>query len=195
MRNEWLAYVVVGLLAIGAGVAIAGLPDNVSVDATIVPPSTTEDSPATTPPTTPPTTAAPDPTDPPTTTAAPTTVAPTTAAPTTAAPTTTEPDDGLPPRSELFVAAANGANIAGTALQSAEFLESLGYVDVLALNGTVVVDFTVVYFADGFEEAAVRLAGDWDLLPEFVAPLAEAPAVIDLPAETELLVYVGLDRA
>ena len=37
--------------------------------------------------------------------------------------------------------------------------------------------------------------GDWDLLPEFVAPLAEAPAGLDLPAETELLVYVGLDRA
>ena len=42
MKHQWLAYVIVGLLSIGAGVAIAGLPNNVPVDATIIPSTTTE---------------------------------------------------------------------------------------------------------------------------------------------------------
>jgi hypothetical protein len=70
VRNGWLVYVVVGMLAVGAGVMIAGLPDNVSVDATIVPPTTAE----TTPPTT--TAVAPDPSGPATTTVAPVTTEP-----------------------------------------------------------------------------------------------------------------------
>mgnify|MGYP000473530143 CR=1 FL=1 len=36
MKHQWMAYAIVALLAIGAGVAIAGLPDNVPVGDTIV---------------------------------------------------------------------------------------------------------------------------------------------------------------
>jgi len=192
MKHQWLAYLVVALLSIGAGVAIAGLPDNVPVDATIIPPTTTE---------------APEPTVP-TTTVAPTTVPETTAPettepettePETTAPDTTEPDDSvpadLPDRDELAVAAANGANVAGAAANVAIQLEELGYVEVLPLNGSDIVEFTTVYFADGFEEAALRLAEDLALLPEFVAPLDDAPAVADLPDDVELLAYIGRDRA
>jgi hypothetical protein len=192
MKHQWLAYVIVGLLSIGAGVAIAGLPDNVPVDATIIPPTTTE---------------APDPTVP-TTTVAPTTVPETTAPettepettePETTEPDTTEPDDSVPAelvdRNELAVAAANGANVAGAAANLATQLEVLGYVDVLPLNGSDIVEFTTVYFAEGFEEAALRLAEDLALLPEFVAPLDDAPAVADLPDDVELLAYIGRDRA
>jgi len=192
MKHQWLAYLVVALLSIGAGVAIAGLPDNVPVDATIIPPTTTE---------------APEPTVP-TTTVAPTTVPETTAPettepettePETTAPDTTEPDDSvpadLPDRDELAVAAANGANVAGAAANVAIQLEELGYVEVLPLNGSDIVEFTTVYFADGFEQAALRLAEDLALLPEFVAPLDDAPAVADLPDDVELLAYIGRDRA
>ena len=42
MKHPWLAYVIVGVLSIGAGVAVAGLPNNVPVEATLVPPTTTE---------------------------------------------------------------------------------------------------------------------------------------------------------
>lgn len=191
MKHQWLAYVVVGLLSIGAGVAIAGLPNNVPVDATIVPPTTTEAPEITVPETTPTTTEAPEPE-----TTEPETTEPETTEPETSEPETTESTPVvLPDRSELIVAAANGANVAGTALRVATQLEEIGYVDVLPLNGTDIVEFTTIYYADGFEDAALRLAGDLELLPDFVAPLDDSPSVADLPADTELLAYIGRDRA
>jgi hypothetical protein len=193
MKHPWLAYVIVALLSIGAGVAIAGLPDGTSAAATIIPPTTTE-APATTTTTT---------TDAPATT---------TEAP---APTTTEPDDAdsatdttvpgdeatdtlpaeLPDRDEIIAAAANGSNVAGAAARAVTLLTELGYVGVLPLNGSDIVEFTTIYYAPGLEEAAARMADDLDLLPEFVAPLADLPAVTDLPADVELVAYIGRDRA
>jgi hypothetical protein len=41
MSHQWWGYLVVALLAIGAGVAVAGGPNNVPVSPTIVAPSTT----------------------------------------------------------------------------------------------------------------------------------------------------------
>lgn len=189
MKHQWLAYVIVGLLSVGAGVAIAGLPNNVPVDATIVPPTTTvapEPTIATTTTTTaPPETTEPDDTTPDTT---------------EAAPDTTEPDstdaaDALVDRAAVTVVAANGADIAGTAGRMVTRLEGLGYADVQSRDGTQIVDFTTVYFVPGFEDAAARLAADLELAPEFIAPLTEAPQVLEQPADVELLVYVGVDRA
>jgi hypothetical protein len=193
MKHQWLAYVVVGLLSIGAGVAIAGLPNNVPVDATIVPPTTTEAPEITVPETTVATTTTEAP--------EPETTEPETTEPETTEPETTEPEttestpEELADRSELIVADANGANVAGTALRVATQLEEIGYVDVLPLNGTDIVEFTTIYYADGFEQAALRLADDLDLLADFVAPLDDSPNVADLPADTELLAYIGRDRA
>ena len=196
MKHPWLAYLVVSLLAIGAGVVIAGLPDNSPAAATVAPPTIATTT----------TTEVPDPT----TTAAPTTVPettePETTEPETTEPETTEPEtsepettdsvpEELPERGDLIVVAANGANVAGAALRMATLLEEFGYVDVAPLNGTDIVEFTVVYYADGFEEAAQRLAEDLDLLAEFVAPLEDAPEVADIPDGVELLVYIGRDRA
>lgn len=191
MKHQWLAYLVVGLLSIGAGVAIAGLPNDVPVDATIVPPTTTD---------------VPEPTvatTPPTTTTEPDTTSETTEPETTQSDTsdTTEPDatDSVPgelgERSEIVVATANGSNVAGAALRVAAQFEELGYVDVVTLDGSEIVEFTTIYFVDGFEDAALRMADDLQLLADFVAPIEESPAVADLPADTELLAYIGRDRA
>ena len=202
MKHPWLAYLIVALLSIAAGVAIGGLPDNSSVDATIVRVSTvpeTTDSAAnvadtTEPEVTQPATTVPD-------TTVPDTTQPATTQPTTTSTVTTQPDPGnsvpveLPDRSELRVVAANGANVAGAASRVALRLEEIGYVDVLPLNGSDIFEFTVVYYAEGFEDSAVRLAADLDLLPDFVEPIENSPSVADLPADVELLVYVGLDRA
>ena len=191
MKHQWLAYVVVGVLSIGAGVAIAGLPNNVPVDATIIPPTTTE---------------APEPAT------ATTTTVPATTVPATTTPDTTDPDtadlaaatdpdtaDSVPAelgeRSTIVVAAVNGANVVGIALREAIELDDLGYVDVLPLNGTDIEEVTTVFFAAGFEEAALRMADDFDLPPESVAPIEVSPSVPGLSADIELLVYIGRDRA
>ena len=206
MKHQWLAYVIVGLLSIGAGVAIAGLPDNAPVAATIprrvdhrgARPSTVSD----------------------------TTVPPHHPSPRPPSPnhgagdhraghhraghhgagcrrcrTSTSPDTTdsvpaeLPDRSELNVAAANGANVGGAASRVAAQLEEIGYVDVLPLNGTDIFEFTTIYFAEGFDEAALRLAADLDVLDDFVAPIEYMPAVADLPADIDLVAYIGIDRA
>ena len=190
MKHQWLAYVVVGLLSIGAGVAIAGLPDNVPVDATIIAPTTTEaPEPAaatttTVPATNMPENTTPDSTDPTTTND------PNTNDPDTADSVPAEPGE----RSAIVVAAVNGTNVAGIALRVSSELEFLGYVDVLPLNGTEIREVTTVYFADGFEQAALRMAADFDLPPLSVAHIEDSPSVVDLPADIELLLYIGRDR-
>ncbi|MEM9517155.1 MAG: LytR C-terminal domain-containing protein [Actinomycetota bacterium] len=184
MKHQWVAYAIVALLSVGAGVAIAGLPNNEPVDPTIIPPTTTE----------PPTPTLATTTLPATTTTTPattTTVPETTDAPTTVAPTSTVPE--LPPRSDLSVAVANGADVGGIATATAEQLETLGYVDVTALDGTVIADFTVVYFTPGLEAAAIRFAEDLGANPVLRAPLSEAPPVDGL-GDVQLLAYLGQDR-
>jgi hypothetical protein len=189
MKHQWLAYVIVALLSIGAGVAIAGLPDNNSADATIILPTTTV----------PPETTVPETTEPAETTEPPQTTEPTetTEPDETTTTTSTVPDTTVPlvDRADLTVVTANGSGRQGTAAAAAARLQALGYVDVRPRNGTEVVDVTTVYYADGFEEAAVRLAEDLDLVAGSVAPSADAPEVLDLPEGTELVAYIGLDRA
>jgi len=196
MKHPWVPYAIVAALAIGAGIAIAGVPDNSPVDATITVTGTTDTSSPRTVPGTAPATSAPPTTTPPSDTTAPpatTTPATTTPAPTTTPPPTTVPE--LIDRSELVVVAANGTNVGGTASRMAARLEGIGYVDVLPRDGTIVEEFTVVYFVDGFDGEALRLAADLDLLDVFIGPFDTAPNVIDVPEATELLVYTGLDRA
>ena len=198
MKHPWLAYVIVGLLAAGAGVAIAGLPDTTPVAATITVPTTDVEVDDTSPESTT--------TDSTETTASPTTVPESTTPDTTAPATTTPPDTtepeppdsvpaDLPERSELSVVAANGANVAGSALRMAATLEELGYVDVLPLNGSEIVEFTAVYFVEGFDDAAQRLADDLEVLDVFVGSIDNAPSVAELPDDVELLVYIGIDRS
>jgi hypothetical protein len=192
MKHQWLAYVIVALLSIAAGVAIAGLPNDVPVSATIVVPATTEVPETTVATTT--TTVLPETTvattAPPTTEAPATTVAPST---TVLEPTTTTVSLPLPDRDEVVSATANGAGAQGAASRVADQLEGLGYVDVGRFDGTEIVEFTIVYYSPGMEEAAERMAADLELLPQFIAPIAEAPEVVNPPL-VQLLVYVGTDR-
>lgn len=188
MKHQWVAYVIVALLSIGAGVAIAGLPNNVPVDATIVPPTTTV----------PPDPTVPDTTEPePVETTEPdvdTTESSTTTS-TTVPPTTSAPEPALADRSQVAVLAVNGADIAGAASRMRARLGDTGYTNVVLRDGTEVREFTWVYYRDGFEESAARMAEDLELLPEFIAPLAQAPQVLDQPDAFDIMVYIGEDRA
>jgi hypothetical protein len=195
MKHPWMVYVIVVLLAIGAGVAIAGLPDNTPSAATIVVPGTTDQSAPTTEPPATTDVEVPDTTD------VPATTEPETTEPETTEPETTEPEPSdsvapdIPERSDLVVVVANGAGVAGAAARNVVRLTQLGYVDLSPRNGTETVQLTTVYYADGFEAAAARLASDLELLPEFVVPLADAPEVQALPADVQVLAYIGADRA
>ena len=192
MKHQWLAYVIVGLLSVGAGVAIAGLPDNVPVDATIVPPTSIAAVEPTLPETTAATTTTPPTTEPDvtvaTTNAATTTTAGSTTVPDTSEPDNTEPGAGdLPDRGELFTIVANGSNVSGAAARNVERLQAIGYTDISPRNGTTIFEFTTVYFADGLDDAALRLAEDLDVIADFVGPLSDAPEVLDLPADVRTL--------
>ena len=200
MKHQWLAYVIVGLLSIGAGVAIAGLPDNSPVDCHDRSADLHRGSGTHSPETTAATTTTPPTTEPDvtvaTTNAATTTTAGSTTVPDTSEPDNTEPGAGdLPDRGELFTIVANGSNVSGAAARNVERLQAIGYTDISPRNGTTIVEFTTVYFADGLDDAALRLAEDLDVIADFVAPLSDAPEVLDLPADAELLAYIGIDRS
>jgi hypothetical protein len=197
MRHQWLAYLVVAVLAIGAGVVIAGLPETDPDDAVVI--TATSEPVETTTPADTTTTDSPTTTESPAATTAPTTEVPasdppTTDASTTVAPTTTEPAPSIPDRADIVVVVANGSGVTGAAARNAERLAELGYENVRLRNGTQIFEFTTVFYVPGFEAAAARLAEDLDLLPDFVAPLDQAPVVVELPPDVELLAYIGLDR-
>lgn len=192
MKHQWVAYVIVALLSIGAGVAIAGLPNNVPVDATIIPPETTDAPDPTVPDTTDPQSADTD--DGQTVETTTTTTSSTTT--TTEPPVdTTEPEASIAARDEVAVVAVNGADIAGAASRMAARLGGIGYANVTTRDGTEVREFTWVYYQEGFEESAARVAADLELLPDFIAPVAQAPQVLGPPAAFDLMVYIGADRA
>ena len=188
MKHPWLAFVIVALLSGGAGVALAGVPDNESVDPTIVVPTTTDVLPTPEPEVT-------STTEVPSTTEVTSTTEAAIPDSTTSTSTSVPEVAPLPDRADVSVVTANGSGLAGVAAATAARLEAVGYADVRPRDGTDVVDFTTVYYAEGFEEAASRMAADLDVLAEFIGPLADAPTVVDLPADVELLAYVGLDRA
>jgi cytoskeletal protein RodZ len=197
MKRMWMVYVISGLVAVGAGVAIAGVPSNRSTGGAIaelpaIPATTTTTvAPTTVPSTTvAPTTTLPEPT---------TTVAAETTTPVTE-PTGTDPAEEAPPdapeatvdRADLAVEVANGANVIGFASRTAASLESLGYVGVGAVN-TATVATSTVYFAPGFEGEAIRLAADAGLPASAIAPITDAPTIE--PARLlALLLVLGSDR-
>jgi hypothetical protein len=184
MKHPWIAYVIVALLSIGAGVAIAGLPTDVPNDPTIIPPTTTTTTIAVT--TT--TEAAPETTERATTTTAEATTTTTSEPPTPT--TTTEP---APDPATVAAAVANGSGQDGLAGDAVAFLEGLGWTDIRAITGFDVVDVTVVYYAPGFEPSARQMSVEVGTDPEAIRPLDEAPEVDDL-GNAQVMVYLGTDR-
>ena len=189
MKHQWVAYVIVALLSIGAGVAIAGLPNNVPVDATIIPPTTTEAPEPTVPETT-----EPEPVE--TTEPEQTTTTTSTTTTTTEPPVeTTEPEPGLPDPASVAVVAVNGSDIAGTASRMVDRLEGFGFTNAVPRDGTEIRELTWVYYEEGFDGTAAEIAEALDLLPDFIAPIGESPQVQDLPDAVDVIVYVGIDRS
>ena len=208
MKQTILALLATALLAIAAGIAIAGLPSELEGGALVItaPVSTTSSStvPAAT------TSVAP---------AVPSTVAdpaPSTtessAPPTTAAATTTSPagsggdtsngqavttttvfaPESLAPE-ELVVATANASGVSGMATATAERLRPLGYVDVTPVDSDPSATSTV-YYQPGLEHEASRLAVDLGWAPTSIAPVDEMP-VLRTVRSFDLVAVVGADQA
>ena len=191
MKTQIWVYIVVAVLSVGAGVAIAGVPDTSPREPTIVPPTTTE-----APETTVPATTSPDPEPDETTTTVSTTEAPQSTTTEPAETTTTLPE--LPDRSEVAVVVQNAANIAGIAGDTADLLLELGYASARPLDGTLRPD-SVVFYRNGAaddlvlnEQLAVRLGAD--LFIAVSAPLSELADPPDLRDDEVLVVVLGEDR-
>ena len=200
MKSQVWVYIVVVLLSIGAGVAIAGIPEPSPEEPTFPPPSTTVATAADTPaPTTEPVGTEP----PETTTTASSTTAPTTTSTTTTTTTTTAATTTtnvtttttvlLPARDEISVDVANGANVGGSATRVSNNIEELGYRNVGSFDGDEIVDVTVIYAIEGFQGAAERLAEEVGLEPDLIFPFEAAPDVPALGVSTQLLLYLGRD--
>ncbi len=100
----------------------------------------------------------------------------------------------IPDRADISVVSANGAGIAGLAAETAAELRLLGYIDVRETTGTEIFGRTVVYYADGFDQAANRLADDLDLAEPFVVPVdGEIPIDAEFD-DADIVVYLGQDR-
>jgi hypothetical protein len=100
-------------------------------------------------------------------------------------------DDGLD-RADLVVDIANGANRAGLATETATALGTLGYVNVQAAN-TALAGTSTVYFAQGFEREASRLALDIGLPASAIVPIDGAPP-IEPNRLVQLIVVLGTDQ-
>lgn len=193
-------YLIVAVIAAGAGIAIAGFPDSTGADATIIPPaSTVAVTVIATTTTTPSTTVASSTTTAPADTDPPSTDPPTTNRPKRTRPRKTDPPvETLPPLAAaegIAVVVANGAAVGGAAGRTTAQLIALGYTDASATDGVVIVDSTIIYFADPFFLEAVRMTGELGLPAESVASIAEAPPVLGGIEGVDLLAYLGRDQA
>ena len=185
MKNQWLAYVIVAVISALAGVAIAGPPNNVGVEPTIVVPASTTTTTTTVAPTT--TVEGPAETTPDTEPDATTT---TIEAPETTTTLAIEPE--VDP-AELGVVTANGAGSQGLATRVRNELRDAGYTETRATDGTTIVDETVVYFYPLLIREAAGVAEALDLDPTEILPIEEAPDYPELEGD-QVVVYLGRDQ-
>lgn len=217
MSRQWIPYGLLLVVSVIAGIVIGGGPGALSsagspaesptIEILTTDPSTSsstvapESVPAETTVSNAPITASSTPTEPNGTTATPTTTAATT---TTAAPattTTTVPTTTttlfveLRSRDDLNVAVANGVGTVGAAGVAADALAGLGY-QAPATRDAALFEITTVFYRDGLDAEAGRLAIDAGLDPESIASISELPDLIGSDsASFELILVLGTDGA
>jgi hypothetical protein len=125
--------------------------------------------------------------------------------PSETAPTETAPDDTStagttvtaeeePPPPEpgsVAVAVLNGTTVTGLAAETAEELGAIGYADVTTGNAPATTGPSVVYYREGAEAAADRLAGDAGAAGG-AEPLPASGELTDaVPAEAQVALVLG----
>jgi len=195
MRRVWPFLTAVGLVGLLAGVAIAGRPG--SSDPFVV---TAEQTNNTTTPLRPAprstSTLASAPSSVPATTVGSTSSVPATTTPAlTTFATTVVPTTSVVPlrdRAEFRVVVANGSAAGGLATRTAVALRSLGYDRVTATDARRTEPVTKVYFRDGFEAEARRVAMDVGL-PEAAVALLTGSAVSLNDEAGDVVAVLGVD--
>lgn len=178
MRTTRIAFVATGLLALGAGIAIAGLPGP-APEAIVISPDRVTTTTATLPP----------PVEPgPDTTTTTVTTTTTTTPPTTTPPTTVP----LLDRADLVVVVANGTGRGGVAAGTIDQLRPSGYDEMFPVDAVQTQPTSGVFHQPGLEGEAERLALDAGLDVGAIAPADAAPAVTGNNV-FDLLLVVGRD--
>lgn len=193
MKTQVWVYIVVAVLSLGAGVAIAGVPQAVDRAPTIQPRSNTTTN---------------------TTSAVPpleasenegdedaalgddetvTTDAPVETTATTTTSTTTTTTVPLAERDALNVAVANGAAVGGAASSGSVSLETAGYTGITMYDGTEIRGLTIVFAAEGLQAEAERLAEEIGIDLDLIFPIESTPDVGSSIENVELMVYLGRD--
>jgi LytR cell envelope-related transcriptional attenuator len=116
----------------------------------------------------------------------------TTTAPATTAPATTAQGqpEAPPARDQVRLAVLNATDIQGAAGRAADEAESLGYTGVTAGNAPTSSDPDTVYYRQGQEAAAQRVAAD--LQVDEVAPLpASGGLAAAVPADAQVVLVIG----
>ena len=110
---------------------------------------------------------------------------------TTEAPTTMPPSTVPPPERALVpVVVSSGPSNGDRLRPGALLLGAVGWSDIRALNGSVALTETTVFYVEGLQAAAELLALDASLPDTAIAPISEAPPVAGL-ASAQLLFYFG----
>jgi hypothetical protein len=124
------------------------------------------------------------------TTTAPSGAGTTTTATTTAPTTAPEPPAAPPDRAQISLAVLNGTNVTGQAAQTAAQAESLGYTGVTAGNAPTTTDPSTVYYRQGQQAAAERVATDLEV--QGVQPLPASGALATAaPVDADVVLVLG----
>jgi len=198
MKESAIAIVITGVVAAGAGIAIAGSPGGSATSDLVIIADTSR---TTTPELSGETLATSAPSSPATDVVRPTTTAvgtprtsPTAATSTTlrTVTTTTDPPVALRDPAELVVATANASASSGIATATAEALREFGYdASPVDAEGAAA---SRVYYAPGFEREAARIAAQLSWTIRDVGPMTEMPPLLT-ERTFELVVLIGVDRA
>jgi LytR cell envelope-related transcriptional attenuator len=119
-----------------------------------------------------------------------------TAGGTTTAPATTAPDATTaeeapaPPRDQIRLAVLNATDITGAAGAAADEAESLGYSGVTAGNAPTTTDPDTVYYREGQQAAAERVAADLQIAEVAALPATGALASAT-PPDAQVVLVIG----
>ena len=92
----------------------------------------------------------------------------------------------------VVVVVANASDTFGLATESSERVRELGYVFVIRTDGLRELSETALYFVEGFENEAYRLARQLGMPSRLVEPRPEG-ALVEGNAPAELLLMLGND--